>query len=234
MSVKHILNVLQTPIETLEMYDFIISGSATSSTSEFQPGNTIDERKLVCRLRSDVPFPVGTRLLLRLVAVTDAANAKTPVVVSITREKVVKRFDTHFDIILTSRDIPLPVGILFLPTTAPACTLEALHLVNGSVARYHFILSVASRYCHPQQYVEPGIPLIGKVVSGALCDVKCERLEFSDVQDADHTIKIVCDSRIVYAKPPHCVTHCQAPKPIIQYYDASSVGQSHSVPCNCC
>lgn len=205
-------NIFARQVESLQIFDIVLGQSSVIS-SEFNAGNSVCEKNLVCRLKSDVEFPRCTTLRLRLVAVSDANHVKTMLPTPVEALKTIDKPHPVVEITLVGSAIPIPVGILHLPTTVSSCYPQ---MIAGSAVRYHFVLYV--KFARSRCYTSPGTPLVACVQRNALCDYKCEQLQFSDTQDDEFTIKVVCGSKTVYAKLPHCVTHCQAPRPIVQYY----------------
>ncbi len=229
-------------IESLTVNDIRLS-SPNETDSKFLPGASISERTLSVQINTDVPFAVGSKLYMRLVACIDQENVKTPITPEVRTIYDVTTVSNSHMIDFTGEQIPLPKGIIYLPNDVEVC--QTISLLGGTVVKYVILLST-SRY---EDTLSCAIPLIVLVHSNAICDIKCEKVALSDAQTEEYPVKIYCQDTdsFVYATVPHCVTHCQAPRPIIQYYEwteptRSRTNKSRSVtittttdkPCNNC
>lgn len=224
---------LQQQFETLFLKDIVLA-LPTESDSKFLPGSSLEKRTLQIIFTTSVAFPKNTILLLQLVSTLDESGNWTKLATPICVEK--KTVDEKTDLVFefTSCNISLPKGIVYLPTVVKNCT-NSLHLIAGGVVRYRFLFTIKKTRLAPTMC--PSIPLDCNVKNGATCDVKCEKPDIVETPDADHPIKIYCanSNSFVYSRGPHCVTHCQAPKPMLQYYILdNNFAYSETVYCKQC
>lgn len=211
-------------IESLLVSDIRLTTPAVTD-SQFVPGNSINERTLRIVFNTDVPFPLGSQLHARLTASIDSDNVKTPIEPNIKTILTITSTSNAHTIEFTGSQIPLPQGIMFISNNQECPpTIEA-----GAAQKYVILLSTSRFACGAISC--PAMPLIARVLTGAVCDIKCEMLSTTNTPDPDYPIQIYCDNldQFVYAQVPHCVTHCQAPRPILQYYAWSS-NLSENVP----
>ena len=202
-------------IETLTVADIVLS-NPTDNDSQFEPGSSIEERTLQICFKTDYCFPRGTILLLKLVGIIDDSGEKTKICPPICGSTTISNEKQSICIDVTSCNIPLPKGILYLSNVQANC--NSVHLVAGNVQKFCFLLFTQKNTHAPRSC--PGIPITVRVKNNAECDIKCEKPEIVAQPDVSHSIKIYCQDTktFVYSSTPHCVTHCQAPKPIVQYY----------------
>lgn len=210
---------LKKNIESIQISNIVYRDDTienNSSLSSFNPGNTCDEKKLTIKLISDVPFYTGTKLKLKLIGVKDQNYVMTyisPIKVHKQMEYCCKSVIFNF----ISCNIPTPFGLLYLPTII---TDNRPYLQIGNALEYCFVLSVKCCDCK----FDVKIPLTARYLgTDVKTDFKYEKPDLVESPDEDHTIKIICNAdinnpKILYCRKIHCVTHSQAPKPIVFYY----------------
>jgi hypothetical protein len=201
--------------ESIQILNIVYKSDETCDQSVFDPGETLEEKKLIIRIRSDLKLCRGTKLKLKLFAIKDDDYVRTKIDPIKTRKTLCKT-TKKVKFILESESIPLPHNVTYLPTIVENCPPI---LETGTALEYYFVLKITCGKCNSRR----GFPLVARYI-GADCkaDIKCEMLTFTDTPDEDHPIKILCggcgNSQITYTNLPHCVTHAQAPRPIEFYY----------------
>ena len=213
MSCKCGINEL---VESINVYDIVNTIDSTpdlEKNSSFSPGNSYDEKKLCIKIHSETFFGRGTKLKLKLISFKDNNRIVTKVKPISVYKKVEQTTNCiTFDFI--SADIPLPFGLLYLPTIISDCVLGP-QLQLGNAVEYRFVLYMK---CHKHKE-KIYIPLIGRYIG---CDVKTdfkhEKVELVSEPDEDHNIKVICGTETFFCRKIHAVSHSQAPKPLVFYY----------------
>lgn len=223
-------------IESLLMSDIVLSSPALLD-GKFIPGASIEQKTVSVSLTSDVAFPCNVVLRLKLVASIDEAGVKTNLSTPICVEKRITNDNKTVWFDFVGAQIPLPKGYVYLPNAIEDCSVSP-RLQAGGVQKYYFLLS--TKKCKTSPLTCPGMPFIARVLSGANCDIKCEKPEIVSEQDESHPLKIYCNDTktFVYSSQPHCVTHCQAPRPLFLFYTIGANTPSalivHGQPCTTC
>ncbi len=225
---------LNSQIESCVISDIVLF-NATETDGQFIPGNAIDQKTLRVFLQSDCSFPPFATLRLQLVATIDVNGIKKKLNPPVCVENTLSKYVSTVKFDLVSSTIPLPKGYTYLANTQTSCA-ETLKLEYGDVQKYVFLLT--TKTCRTGPYSCPGIPFVARVLNGANCDIKCEKPETQAEPDDNHPLKIFCQDTktFVYSTQPHCVTHCQAPKPLFLFYEYQKsrtvVGQNVCHTCN--
>ena len=208
---------LQTAVESIVVGDIVLS-LPTPTQSAFLPGALLAERTLRVVLNTDTPFPLATILKLKLTTSIDENGVKSAINPPISASLIVAdKQSSVYVFTFTGAHIPLPKNIIYLPNTLISCA-DSPSLQAGKTSKYGLLLHVGKAKC--ATVCVPGTPLLAHVISGASCDIKCEVPSVSQEPSDDTPIEIYCQDtkKSVFASLPHCVTHCQAPRPIVQYY----------------
>ena len=215
MSASKAICFLQPQIESLLINDIRLI-NPTLFDGQFIPGQSADEKTIRVALTSSVTFPVGVVLQLQLVSTIDENGVRVLLDPKICVQRITRCNETIFWFDFVGQQIPLPKGYMYLPNTLESCS--SVHLQAGGVQKYCFLLS--TKNCRTSPLSCPGIPFVSRVLNNAACDIKCEKPSVIGTPDESHTLKIYCKDTdsFVYSTLPHCVTHCQAPKPLILYY----------------
>lgn len=205
---------VQNSIESLLISDINLK-NPSDQEGQFIPGNSICEKTLRVALSTNGHFfPSGVVLRLQLVSSIDLNKDITKIEprICVSKTTEYKQEKIWFD--FTAAQIPLPRGYVYLPNSIDNCTSPNIGLQAGEAVKYCFLLTVQK--CRLAPLSCPGIPFVANVMSNAACDIKCEKPEVRQEPDETHTLKIFCkdNKTYVYAAPVHCVTHCQAPRPI--------------------
>ena len=180
----------------------------------FDFGNSFDGRMLRVYVNSDNNFPKGTMMMLELIGVRDRDYNFTPInpiqtYIDINSPTNLVIFD------FVSSTIPLPFCIGLIPDRVNEYT--DIHITYGTAIEYCFRFHVE---CYKHRF-SITIPLKARYIySDMKTNIKCEKLELITEKDDNHFIKIICSDPdvIYYAARPHCVTHSQAPRPVVFYY----------------
>jgi len=206
-------------IESLIVNNIVLS-SPSESDSKFLPGETINQRTLSVVIKTDLAFPIGTELYMRLVAGIDEEGTKTPITPEVRMIYTVDSLADSHRLDFTASQVPIPLGIIYLPNDVSTCPPS---LIGGSIVKYVILLSSTIF----EDTMSCAIPLVALVNSNATCDIRCEQVATNDTQTDDYPVKIYCQDTesFIYGSVPHCVTHCQAPRPILQYYEWSETGR---------
>ena len=190
-----------------------LSQDNNSTLSFFDPGSSKKEKRLSISITSEIPF-YKTKMKLKLIATKNPEYVMTKLAKPMTVFKKIDQasYNARFDFI--GADIPFPFGILHVPTIIDDCS-QGLHTSLGNVLEYCFILYV--KRCNKKFKIPLNVRYIGCDV---VIDFKTERPELVSEPDEMHQIKVICSGdNVLYTNRIHAVTHCQAPKPIVFYYN---------------
>ena len=194
-------------ISTIEAKDIIFGSDQDKST--FTKGVSHDKKRLSIKITSDSPFTKGARMKLKLIGVLDNTGVFTRLEM---KSHLIQRQDSNqisFDFV---GDIPVPFGVYYLPTIVQK--EEEFELQPGVAIEYRFVLRVRDGSTLFR------IPLTARYRGAeAKMDFKCERLEVMPTRDDTFHIRVLSGSTVFYAREPHCVSHGQAPKPIVFYHE---------------
>jgi len=180
----------------------------------FTPGNSPDRKMLRVIITSEEPFVNGTMMTLELIGTKDQDYFMTKIdPIKAYRDIDEPTNTVVFDVI--SEDIPIPMCVGYVPNHVDDCT-HSVPMYIGNALEYCFILHIE---CCKHRF-KIGIPLNARYIGASVrIDVKCERLDLISEPDDTHTIKVICNENdVYYTRKPHCVTHCQAPRPVSFYY----------------
>lgn len=224
---------LKAQIMTLRMSDIVLYDETAdqSNYSIYYFGDSPNNKKITVRIESSYNFPKGLRLKLALRAVkningiiTNVSRIKTFITLSEAQNVI------YFDII---GDIPLPNNIAYIPTIISS---DVPYMQISDITDYYFTFHIkcnSARTCI-------AFPLNARYLNDkAICDIRCEQLDCVTEPDDTHTIEIYCnydtpEQFSLYCSTPHCVTHCQAPRPKIVYYDPANGAATREIPCEKC
>lgn len=213
---------LKKQIESIQVCKMVYYDATKDLTnnSYFDPGSSPNNTSLLILLKTDVEFPEGTVFRLRLVGTINNDGIKTNIK-KIKVKKTLKSASKVIELRLVDKNIPIPSGIVFIPTSEIA-DCQPITVV-GNALEYCLLLDIKLNNRHLSDRC-PKLPLICRYIgSQALCDIKCEKVECISGDDPDYPIKITCqDNTLASCRMIHCVTHCQAPRPIVYYYDIAN------------
>lgn len=197
--------------ETINIHNIRYDGDNIPNASLFIPGINECDKTLLVKIEGK--FCKGIRLTLKLVGYKDENYNITKIRPIGTHKKLKKSTGCiHFK--LTNKFIPLPNHMVYLPTLFGEI-VDLPRLQFGEALEYLFMLKMKCCECESKYK----IPLSARYLSSEFTgDVKCEKVDLVDVQDETHPIKVIYNGMMKYAAIPHCVTHGQAPRPIIVYY----------------
>ena len=217
MSCQKYICTLQNSIESVLITDINLK-TPTDQEGQFLPGKSICEKTIRVALVPGVCFPPGVILQLQLVAYVDVLGERIAIEPKICVSKKTLSNESKIWFDFTGEQIELPKGYIYLPNVLENCVTDPISLHSGNATKYFFLLTFKKSRLAPLSC--PGIPFIADVLSNATCDIKCEKPQIVSEQDETHTLKIFCKASktFVYASPVHCVTHCQAPKPLFLFY----------------
>lgn len=203
-------------METMRISNILYYNVDTNDTSYFNPGDSPSEKTLSIKICSEISLCKNTKLKLKLIGYRDEEYN----FISICPIKIHKKLPNSSKCVrvdIVDAAIPLPCNVLYIPTIITECVPQ---MEKGIALEYCFIVEMSCHKCN----MEHKFPLTG-IFSyyNSLVDIKCEKLEFVNTQDDQHPIKIICEedcnnTTILYSNLPHCVSHCQARKPIVFYY----------------
>ena len=184
--------------------------------SIFNPGTSQNEKKLSIKIKSQLPFCEGTKLKLKLIAIKDN-NYVMSNIFPIKTCKTLDKSTTYVKLDIINPNIPLPLNVVQILTIINECVPQK---EMGIALEYCFVLTIECPDCK----LNCTIPLCVRYISSdCIVDVKCEKLEFVETPDETHQIKVIClddccNQTVYYTNLIHCVTHGQAPRPILFYY----------------
>ena len=223
------LNLVEQ-IETLRLADIIYCRTEldyennkneikNKTLSIFDPKNKPCEKSLNIILKSDYKFPANLTFKLTLVAIRDINRN----IIKINPIKT-KSYSSHktynISFKFTDIDIPLPynIGCIF-PVKDPSnnpCKIKPERIM-GNALEYCFILNIKD--CNTDE-LPITIPLYARYIgSDTICDFKCEKFDYVCAPEEGYTDELTLCHNTIYSKPIHCVTHCQAPRPLLFVYN---------------
>lgn len=186
--------------------------------SVFDPKDKPYKKSLNIILKSEHKFPENLTFKLKLVAIRDA-NRNIIKINPIKAKSYISQETCKILFKFKDIDIPLPNNVnCIFPVKDPEnnpCKIKP-ERITGNAVEYHFLLQIED--CDNNE-LPFGIPLSARYISGDMkCDIKCEKLQYACVPDEENTIEMTLCHNTIYNKPTHCVTHCQAPRPLVFMY----------------
>ena len=195
-------------ISSIEIKDIVYGPDADNST--FKQGVSSNKKRLSIKIDSDSSFRKGSQLRLKLIWTRDSKDVLTKIEMKSYRALHSDSKSLTFEFV--GEDVPIPFGLFYLQTIVQ--DKDEFHLQLGEAIEYRFVLRVR----HESSCFR--IPLKARYTSSdEIIDFKCEQPELVDTLDDNHPIRVLCGSTVFYSSLPHCVSHGQAPKPVVFYYE---------------